>query len=197
VFQAVGGFDGRYKGCSIEDIELGYRLKAAGHSIALDKALQCTHLKRWTVASMLYTDFFLRALPWTELILRERRLLNDLNTDTSSRLSVMAAGGLGLSLLLMPMWPVSLGLAGGSSLMLLALNWPLYRFFYKTRGGWFALKALPWHWFYYLYSGVAFFIGLIRRWLEARRASGLTGRVSEHAARLMDMLPGKPGTKEA
>src|SRR2546426_2951145 len=50
VFQKVGGFDaGRFSRPSIEDIELGYRLRAAGHRIRLDPELQCTHLKRWTL----------------------------------------------------------------------------------------------------------------------------------------------------
>ena len=38
---------------------------------------------------MLQADFFQRALPWTELILRERNLVNDLNTSLSGRTSVV------------------------------------------------------------------------------------------------------------
>jgi GT2 family glycosyltransferase len=50
VFHEVGGFDaGRFRRPSIEDIELGYRLRAARHRIRLDPELQCTHLKRWTL----------------------------------------------------------------------------------------------------------------------------------------------------
>ena len=76
---ALGGFDEGYRQPSIEDIELGYRLKQAGHRIRLCKALQVKHLKRWSVVSLLKSDFFDRALPWTELILRDRRVINDLN----------------------------------------------------------------------------------------------------------------------
>jgi GT2 family glycosyltransferase len=47
VFSAVGGFDEAYRYPSIEDIELGYRLKRAGHSIHLCKQVQVKHLKRW------------------------------------------------------------------------------------------------------------------------------------------------------
>ncbi|HYW20665.1 MAG TPA: glycosyltransferase [Nodularia sp. (in: cyanobacteria)] len=47
IFLAIGGFDASYRRPCVEDIELGYRLKAAGYKIRLDKALQVKHLKRW------------------------------------------------------------------------------------------------------------------------------------------------------
>lgn len=71
----MGGFDESYRKPSIEDIELGYRLKQAGLKIRLCKALQVKHLKRWEVVSLLRADFFYRALPWTELILRDRQFM--------------------------------------------------------------------------------------------------------------------------
>jgi len=67
-FDAVGGFDARrYPRPSIEDIELGMRLHVAGHRIALDPAVRGTHLKRWTLASMLRTDLIARGAPWVAL----------------------------------------------------------------------------------------------------------------------------------
>ena len=70
VFFAVGGFDAaRFPRPSIEDIELGYRLRRAGHRIRLDKDLQGKHLKRWRFWSMLRTDVMRRALPWSRLVL--------------------------------------------------------------------------------------------------------------------------------
>ncbi len=48
VFISVGGYNHRrYSKPSIEDIELGYRMRAAGHSIFLDKEIQVKHLKQW------------------------------------------------------------------------------------------------------------------------------------------------------
>jgi GT2 family glycosyltransferase len=84
VFLTFGGFDERYRQPSIKDIELGYRLKRAGYRIRLCKALQVKQLKRWGVVSLLKSDFFHRALPWTELILRDRRFINDLNLRFSA-----------------------------------------------------------------------------------------------------------------
>src|SRR5215510_5297309 len=65
VFEAIGGFDEtRFRRPSIEDIELGYRLRRAGHTVLLDRTLQATHLKRWTLWSTVRTDVLCRAIPW-------------------------------------------------------------------------------------------------------------------------------------
>lgn len=70
-FLAVGGFDAvRYPRPQIEDIELGYRLRAYGARIVLDPNLQGKHLKRWTFSNMARTDLHERAIPWMHLILR-------------------------------------------------------------------------------------------------------------------------------
>jgi glycosyltransferase involved in cell wall biosynthesis len=99
VFLEMGGFNTGYGRPSIEDIELGARLHRAGRRIGLDKRIQVTHLKRWTVWGMVKADVRDRALPWTELILREKSLPNDLNLTVSHRLSCVLAYGLLGSLL--------------------------------------------------------------------------------------------------
>lgn len=63
-FQAVGGFDEqRFPHASIEDIDLGMRLVASGGRIVLDPSIQGTHLKRWTLANMVRTDFLRPGIP--------------------------------------------------------------------------------------------------------------------------------------
>jgi hypothetical protein len=99
VFRASGGFDERYTRPSIEDIDLGYRLKAAGCRIALDPGIQVRHLKKWRLGGLLYSDIFDRALPWTWLIVRSRRLPDDLNLSVSQRVtSVSIVGAVALSI---------------------------------------------------------------------------------------------------
>ena len=89
VFMKFDGFDeGRYRRPAIEDIELGYRLHAAGCKIILDRELVVKHLKRWTFWGLVKTDVRDRGIPWTELILRDRHLPNDLNVQLSQRVSV-------------------------------------------------------------------------------------------------------------
>ena len=156
VFQALGGFDESWRD-RIEDIELGYRLRQQGYRVRLVKTLQGTHLKRWTARSMLYADFFVRALPWMKLILRDRQGMNDLNLRTSSRVSVALSWTLPVAVAGRWWWVV-----GGAALLLLVLNADVYRFFVRKRGLVFTLGVIPWHWFYYFYSGVAFVVGTLR-----------------------------------
>ena len=81
LFLEHAGFDESYERPAVEDIELGYRLRKAGRKVLLDKGLQVKHLKRWTFWGLVKTDILDRGIPWTELILRDRRMPNDLNLE--------------------------------------------------------------------------------------------------------------------
>ncbi len=164
IFLQIGGFDERYRQPSIEDIELGYRLRRLGYRIVLDKQVQVKHLKRWGVRSLLKADFFYRALPWTQLIWRDRNFVNDLNLDTSSRLSVVLVYGMVGVALLSLRWTVLWPLAIACAMALLFLNASVYRFFWEKRSLSFALRVIPWHWLYYAYSGIAFVLGTLQYW---------------------------------
>ena len=168
-FLSIGGFDESYTRPSMEDIELGYRLKKAGCRIKLCKSLHVKHLKRWSLVSMLHADFFQRALPWTQLILREGNLINDLNTSMAGRASVVLTFIL-IGLLLVSCWePLALAGVGAAAVTLFILNAPLYRFFIRKRGYVFAFQAVLWHWLYFLYSGVAFAIGMVHYGASKKR----------------------------
>jgi GT2 family glycosyltransferase len=177
VFLALGGYDEGYRRPSIEDIELGYRLKAAGHRVRVCKGLQVKHLKRWTAASLFRSDFFRRALPWTRLILRTRRFEDDLNISRMNRVKVALAFtllGAGASSWWWP--PAGLTLAGLVAVTLVALDAPLLWFFRRKRGLGFTLGALLWHWFHYFYSGLAFAVGVASHALRGGRDGRGVGR---------------------
>jgi glycosyltransferase involved in cell wall biosynthesis len=87
IFLEHSGFDESYRRPAIEDIELGYRLARAKLKLALDPGIVVKHLKRWSFFSLVQTDIRDRGVPWTELILRDRRLPNDLNLQLSQRVS--------------------------------------------------------------------------------------------------------------
>jgi GT2 family glycosyltransferase len=162
IFLEMGGFDESYRLPSVEDIELGYRLKKAGYQIKLCKDIQVKHLKKWEPISLLKAEFFYRALPWTNLIMRDRQLSNDLNLHWSSRISVLLIYSLLVALVASWWWSPIVWLVILLGLSLLVLNAPVYKFFYTKRGLIFTLKMIPWHWFYYLYSGLAFAVGTLR-----------------------------------
>ena len=164
----MGGFDDSYRRACIEDIELGYRLKAKGYRIRLCKNIYVKHLKRWTPYSLIRADFFYRALPWTELIHRDRNFVNDLNLQWSSRLSVIFIYSLLIGVFASFLWPILLIPAGLLIIGLIVLNWSVYQFFTKKRGFLFTLQVLPWHWLYYFYSGLAFAMGTAKHRLSKK-----------------------------
>ncbi len=175
VFLRAGGFDESYRVPCVEDIELGYRLKEAGQRVRLCKALQVKHLKVWTPLSLLKVELLQRALPWTDLILRHRRVAAGPNLRLPSRLSVLAVLLLLVSLVAAVWWREALVVSALAAAALLALNAPLYLFLWRRRGAWFALKAIPWNLFYYFYGGVAFGVGLVRHLIGRRGPPGSDG----------------------
>jgi GT2 family glycosyltransferase len=157
VFEAVGGFDEAFRPvCSVDDIELGYRILSAGHRILLDKALQGTHLKRWTLRSMILTDITHRAIPWSRLIIASHNAPKDLNLKIGQRISALLVL-LGCTLLLFSAFRLELlALAIGAFLGAGILNRDLYTFFYRQHGLWFASACIPLHFLYYLYSTLTY-----------------------------------------
>jgi GT2 family glycosyltransferase len=161
-FEAIGGFDEAYRIPSVEDIELGYRLRRAGHHIRLAADWQVKHLKRWRLRDLIVTDIGRRAIPWTRLLRREGRLDNDLNIDRSSRLNAALVCGGGALVVAGSVWGP--GLPAGAILLAVAVvrNLPFYRFLGRT-GGWpLAVGAVPLHWLYFAGAVVGFLLGLIR-----------------------------------
>lgn len=204
-FERTGGFDARrYARPSVEDIELGRRLRRQGFRILLDKGLQVKHLKRWTLASLLRADVFDRAVPWSRLILESGELPNDLNLRGRERLSAALTGALTVALLAAPLAafaPTTFGPGAGESVSppsfdasllawsLLAVsallaasvfvvNRELYAFFLRRGGALFLAGAFVLHLLYYLYSGATFaacWLAHAARGGRRRRASTALG----------------------
>jgi cellulose synthase/poly-beta-1,6-N-acetylglucosamine synthase-like glycosyltransferase len=87
-FEALGGFDTvTPHRRAVEDVELGMRLADSGGRIVLDPELRCTHMKPWTLASMLRTDLMNRGVPWVGLLVARRRVPAALNLRWRHRLS--------------------------------------------------------------------------------------------------------------
>jgi GT2 family glycosyltransferase len=156
-FLAVGGFDAaRYPRPMIEDIELGHRIAAMGRT-RLDPALQVTHLKHWTLRSVVETDIRHRAIPWAELILRSGSMPDDLNLERSQRVAAaLAPVALSSPVLItlgalwaQPWIAAVAALCLGASLH---LHRNLLAFFRNTRGASFAVRAWMFHQVHLTYS---------------------------------------------
>jgi hypothetical protein len=96
-------------------------------------------------------------------------LINDLNTSASARVSVLLAFITTVLLFLCYWEPLALAGAIATAAILLVLNSPLYRFFFKKKGFQFAAQSIIWHWLYFLYSGAAFGIGALRHRISQMR----------------------------
>jgi len=167
IFLELKGFDHKkFAEPSIEDIEFGYRLRENGYKIKLDKDIQVTHLKHWGWYSMIKTDIFNRAVPWSKLILQTKSLPEDLNLRISDRLSTAFVGLLLICLFILVLDllniynPLSTGLLLTVTVVIIAflivLNRDLYGFFLAKRGLRFTLLAIPLHFLYYFYCGASF-----------------------------------------
>jgi glycosyltransferase involved in cell wall biosynthesis len=179
VFEQVGGFDAKHFPRCIEDIELGYRLREAGHRIVLDKALQGTHLKKWTLRSVIRTDVRCRAVPWTRLIL-ERKRPDDLNLKAGQRASVVLVAFACLFLLLALFRIEMLAFAAAALFAVIAVNRKLYLFFCRQRGPLFAAAAIPLHLLYYIYGGLTY----VSVWCDVRLRSAVDHQPIFRARRL-------------
>ena len=157
VFHSVGGFDcEKFKVPSIEDIELGVRLHANRHRILLAKEIQGKHLKNWTAKSILKTDIFCRAAPWSKLLLTSQGMINDLNLKTSDRVSALLVGIIAAVFPFVFWKPWLSFLIAAVLILIIYLNRRIFRFFLQKKGILFALMALPWQLLYFFYSGVTF-----------------------------------------
>lgn len=164
-FLAVGGFDAhRFRRPQIEDIDLGYRLSDHGFQIVLEPRIQGTHLKRWTLRTMLRADLFDRAIPWMQLL----RTRGNLRMDGPLNLRVFekvltALTSLGIVLLMAAIWvhrPALLVTGIACLLAVVFANAPLFRWFARVRGPLFALRTIPLRLFYYVVCAVGGSIGL-------------------------------------
>ncbi len=168
-FLKAGKFDEwHYNRPSVEDIELGHRIRGQGGRIALRPEIQCTHLKRWTLYSMLRTDLLDRGIPWMRLLLHEGRTgsMQALNLKLSEKINTALVGlALVCTLLAIRFGLPALAAAGVLLLPVLYNNLDLYRFFVAERGLLFAIGVLPLHIVYYFLNGCSAAVGwLLHHW---------------------------------
>lgn len=150
-FMAVGGFDAaRYPLSSIEDIELGVRLRARGASVILDPTIQGAHLKAWTLNQMLSTDFFRRGVPWVRLTVAGRTVPTTLNLGWRHRLSAGLAV-LSVTALAARRLDLLAALLG----LFIALNLPFYGLLARRGGPAGVAAGVPLHLAHHLASVAA------------------------------------------
>lgn len=179
VFLDAGGFDVvMFKHPSIEDIELGARVVAAGHRIRLVPEALCKHWKDWSLWRVWHTDVVRRALPWARLIVDGKTGEADLNISHIERLKSLLAllviAGLlatGLAALVMPplTQPIAIG-CGLIALLYIWLNRAFFGFLAKRLGLVRSLGAMAMHFCYHIYAPLAYVLVVVQTRLGLRRA---------------------------
>jgi glycosyltransferase involved in cell wall biosynthesis len=165
VFAEAGMYDEwHYARPQIEDIELGARIRSTGKRILLRPEIQVTHLKRWTLRGVIRTDLTDRGIPWARLLAHRGAVLatQSLNLRVTEKLNTVA---MWLAVALLIAWlflrEPALVLAALIGVgFVVATNVPLWRFFARVRGPWFAVRIIPAHLLYYLLNGISFGVGL-------------------------------------
>lgn len=139
-FEAVGGIDPAQR--MMEDVELGMRLHASGHSILLDPDITGTHLKEWTWRNMIKTDLWDRAIPWTQLLIAEPDRFASLNLSSDRKAAAVASVGVGFGAPIALLHWIGLAVFVASFAAFLALSWPFLRWLAGLRGGIFAAFSI-------------------------------------------------------
>lgn len=159
IFLQFHGFDESRR--SLEDVELGYRLHQSGHKIYLNKKIQVTHCKHYSLIGLIKSDLLHRAIPWTTIMLSKKIFRNDLNTKVNNILSVPVAFLMLFTLPSIYFFPESRAVFFLLLGLFLVLNRDFYVFVLREKGTVFTAKTILMSWCTYLYSGVGLMIGFL------------------------------------
>ncbi len=166
-FVEVGRFDETLR--MLEDVELGTRLKRAGHRIHVLKDLTGSHAKRLSLGQSLWADVFDRAAPWTRLLLEDKVARTaDLNLRPGSLIALSFSLALYPALALLPS-------LGAVPLLVVLAGWlfvsrTLLKFIYQRRGARFAFGFSLFYWAHLNCAALGATLGLLL-WLWAGRLS--------------------------
>ncbi|MFO1239605.1 MAG: glycosyltransferase [Sphingomonadaceae bacterium] len=179
-FLKFGGYDtDLFSHPSIEDVELGVRLKSKGYRIRLVHGAFGTHCKDWSLWRVWHTDVVRRAYPWSELIADGRTQGLDLNVATGERITAFMAVASLLCLLAVPFF----GSAAGIAMLCFCLA---YGFRNRKFFG-FLAKRLPFpglavavamHWCYHIYATATFVLVQVTTKLHLRTPSSYMASIA-------------------
>lgn len=179
LFLDIGGFDETIGVRSVEDIDLGRRITAAGGGIRLDSRLRCKPLELWTLRSMIETDILDRAVPWTRLMMTTRRLPAALSIDWGARISGFCTVAAVTALAASPWLPWLGFVALACVLAVVFVNRRFYALCLRKQGPLMAAAAIPLHMLYFFYASVTFGVVLLGHLpFAGRRTSAARGAKS-------------------
>lgn len=181
VFLQLGGFDWqRFPYPSVEDVELGMRIVAAGHRIRLVPSALGKHCKDWSLWRVWHTDVIRRARPWSLLLTERPGATKDLNLAKAERakallalmIATLLAGGAFSSVFLL--------LAAATAFLYGFANRDFFSFLFRRLPmASFAVSVMM-HWCYHCYSALTYAWTIIQ--LRLGRATATVFGASPGAA---------------
>jgi hypothetical protein len=131
--------------------------------------MQVEHLKEYSLASLVRSDLFQRAIPWTRLIYSGRTGMGALNTNAQGRRSVAATGVMLLALAASLFWTPAVAVAAAALVVVLASNWALITLTARELGPLQGVASAAVLLLHYLICGVGYTVGRILPKLPAAR----------------------------
>lgn len=144
-FLELKGFDTAEEVSPIEDIDLGYRLTEAGYKIKIIKDAYVVHLKNYSFKKLIMSDLCFRAIPWTYIILKNKKIPPSSNTSSNYKLSLILTAVFA-SFNILNILQFSFGYTFAATLSLLGiglLNLKFLNLTAKAYGHFFLIKAIP------------------------------------------------------
>jgi GT2 family glycosyltransferase len=174
IFLQFGGFDAeRFPYPSVEDVDLGMRIVAAGHRIRTVPAALGKHCKDWSLWRVWHTDVMRRARPWSLMLSERPGAAKDLNLTRNEQFKAVLALSIPALLVLGLVSSIFMVMAAAAAVAYLFANREFFGFlFHRLPLGAFA-TAVAMHWCYHCYSPLTYALTMIQLRL-ARMAAAIS-----------------------
>jgi len=157
IFLQFGGFDWeRFPYPSVEDVELGMRVVAAGYRIRLVPSALGKHCKDWSLWRVWHTDVLRRARPWSLLLSERPGAAKDLNLAKEERARAFLALMIPTLLAGVLFSSIFLLLAAVTALLYGFVNRGFFSFLFQRLPMTAFAVAVAMHWCYHCYSALTY-----------------------------------------
>ena len=174
IFLQFGGYDAaRFPYPSVEDVDLGMRVIAAGHRIRLVPSALGKHCKDWSLWRVWHTDVMRRARPWTLMLGERPRAAKDLNLTRQEQFKALLALAIPALLLAGLASSIFILLAAVAAATYIFANREFFSFLFRRLPLGSFLVGVMMHWCYHCYSPLTYAFTMIQLRL-ARMAAAIS-----------------------
>jgi GT2 family glycosyltransferase len=163
IFLQFGGFDAeRFPYPSVEDVDLGMRIIAAGHRIRLVHSALGKHCKDWSLWRVWHTDVMRRARPWSIMLSERPGAAKDLNLTRHEQVKAVLALAIPVLLIAGLLSSIFALLAAVAVAMYLFANREFFVFLFRRLPLGAFVVAVAMHWCYHCYSPLTYAVTMVQ-----------------------------------